>query len=206
VRLLLIRHGQTTSNVQHLLDTAEPGAALTEWGVRQADALVGALAEESIDVLLASTLLRAQQTAAPLALARALPVGIRDGIREIGAGELEMRGDAAASDQYQATALAWAAGDLDSVIPGAGAGRDVLAAFDAVVDEVESSGAGTAVLVSHGAAIVTWAAARAVNVDAVFVAENPLANTGIVILEGSSSAQWSASSWGGLPVPVSQLS
>jgi broad specificity phosphatase PhoE len=32
MRLLLIRHAQTTSNVLHLLDTAEPGAALTEVG------------------------------------------------------------------------------------------------------------------------------------------------------------------------------
>ena len=91
VRLLLIRHGQTTSNVLHLLDTAEPGAALTHLGMQQADGLVGALSDESIDVLMASTLLRAQQTAIPPALARALPLGIRDGIREIGAGELEMR-------------------------------------------------------------------------------------------------------------------
>src|ERR1019366_6883576 len=86
MRLLLIRHGQTTSNVLHLLDTAEPGAALTDLGMAQAEGLVGALCDESIDLVMASTLLRAQQTAIPLALARALPLGIRDGIREIGAG------------------------------------------------------------------------------------------------------------------------
>ena len=205
MRLLLIRHGQTTSNVLHLLDTATPGAALTDLGLQQADALVGALREESIDVLMASTLLRAQQTAAPLALARALTVGVRDGIREIGAGELEMRGDAAASKQYQGTALDWAAGELDSVIAGGGGGADMLTAFDEVVAEAQSSGAATAVLVSHGAAIVTWAAARATNVDAVFVAENPLANTAIVILEGSNATQWVALSWSGEPVPARQL-
>lgn len=205
MRLLLIRHGQTTSNVLHLLDTATPGAALTDVGMRQADALVGTLSDESIDVLMASTLLRAQQTAAPLALARALPMGIRDGIREIGAGELEMRGDIASSERYQATALDWAAGELDSVIAGGGGGAEMLAAFDEVVAEAESSGASTAALVSHGAAIVTWAASRAANVDAVFAAENPLANTGIVILEGSKAAQWVALSWSGEPVPAKQL-
>jgi broad specificity phosphatase PhoE len=206
VRLFLIRHGQTTSNVLHLLDTATPGAALTDVGMKQAAALVGALSDEPIDVLMASTLLRAQQTATPLAFARALPLAIRDGIREIGAGELEMRGDVAASERYQATALDWAAGELDSVIAGAGGGRDMLAAFDGVVAEAESSGAATAALVSHGAAIVTWAASRATNVDAAFAAENPLANTGIVILEGSSAAQWLALSWSGDPAPVGQLS
>lgn len=205
MRLLLIRHGQTTSNVLRLLDTAEPGAALTDLGMEQADGLVDALCDESIDVVMASTLLRAQQTATPLSLARALPLAIRDGIREIGAGELEMRGDVAASDQYQATALDWAAGEFDSVIAGAGGGRDMLAAFDEVVAEAESSGAATAALVSHGAAIVTWVASRATNVDAAFAAENPLANTGIVILEGSSAAQWLALSWSGDLVPAKQL-
>ena len=205
MRLLLIRHGQTPSNVLHLLDTAEPGAALTDLGVQQAEALVGALCDESIDVLMASSLLRAQQTAAPLALARALPLGIRDGIREIGAGELEMRGDAAAIAQYHATASAWAGGELDSVIVGGGSGRDMLAAFDQVVAEVEESGAATAALVSHGAAILTWAAVRAVNVDAAFAFENPLANTGIVILEGSNAAQWRALSWNGDLKPVMVL-
>jgi broad specificity phosphatase PhoE len=205
VRLLLVRHGQTTSNVRHLLDTAEPGAALTDLGRQQADALVGVLADESIDVLMASTLLRAQQTANPLALAHALPLGVRHGIREIGAGELEMRGDTMATHRYQANALDWAAGDLASRISGGGTGRDMLAAFDEVVAEVESSGAATAVLVSHGAAIVTWAAVRAANADAAYMARHPLANTGIVILEGSSATQWLALSWNGDPVPVGQL-
>jgi broad specificity phosphatase PhoE len=206
MRLFLIRHGQTTSNVRHLLDTADPGAALTDLGRDQAEALVEALAGEPIDVLMASTLLRAQQTATPLALARALPLGVRDGIREIGAGDLEMRGDVASAARYRATTLDWAAGDLGSRIPGAGSARDMLAAFDEVVAEVESSGTETAVLVSHGAAIVTWAAVRAANVDVAFVAGNPLANTGIVILEGSGAARWLALSWSGDPVPVRQLS
>jgi probable phosphoglycerate mutase len=119
---------------------------------------------------------------------------------------LEMRGDAAASDQCQATALDWAAGQLDSVIAGAGRGHDMLAAFDEVVAEAESCGAATAVLVSHGAAIVTWAAARAANVDAAFVAADPLANAGMVIMEGGNTAQWLALSWSGDRVPARQLS
>ena len=45
MRLLLIRHGQTPSNLKFLLDTAVPGAALTELGERQAAALPEALAE-----------------------------------------------------------------------------------------------------------------------------------------------------------------
>lgn len=70
MRLLLVRHGQTPSNVRFLLDTAVPGPGLTELGERQAAALPEALAGEDIDALYASTLTRAQLTAAPLAGAR----------------------------------------------------------------------------------------------------------------------------------------
>lgn len=204
MRLLLVRHGQTISNVRHVIDTADPGAPLTDLGRQQAEALVGALADESIDVVIASTLVRARQTATPIARARDLPLGVRDGIREIGAGDLEMRGDSAAAERYVTTILSWADGDLDPVMPGGGGGRDMLAAFDEVVAEVEASGAATAVLVSHGAAIVTWAVARAANVDTVFAVGNWLPNTGTVILEGS-GAHWLVECWSGDPVPVIPL-
>ena len=60
MRLILIRHGQTTSNVDGLLDTAEPGAGLTSLGFVQAAALPDALGGESIELLYASTLVRAR--------------------------------------------------------------------------------------------------------------------------------------------------
>ncbi|POC80683.1 histidine phosphatase family protein, partial [Vibrio vulnificus] len=43
MRLILIRHGQTESNVHRLLDTAMPGPGLTELGQQQAAGLVSAL-------------------------------------------------------------------------------------------------------------------------------------------------------------------
>ena len=39
MRLLLVRHGQTPSNVAGLLDTALPGPGLTALGTRQAAAI-----------------------------------------------------------------------------------------------------------------------------------------------------------------------
>jgi broad specificity phosphatase PhoE len=74
MRLLLVRHGQTHSNIGHALDTAYPGAELTDLGRRQAERLAASLAGERLDVVAASTLLRAQQTAGPLAEARDLTV------------------------------------------------------------------------------------------------------------------------------------
>ncbi len=70
MRLLLIRHGQTHSNVSGSLDTARPGADLTDLGREQAELLVERLKDEPVDALHASTLVRTQQTIAPLARAR----------------------------------------------------------------------------------------------------------------------------------------
>ncbi|WP_371663634.1 histidine phosphatase family protein [Streptomyces sp. NBC_00280] len=200
MRLLLIRHGQTPSNVLFLLDTAVPGAGLTELGERQAAALPEALAGEDIDALYASTLIRTQLTAAPLAGARGLDVRVRDGIREVAAGDLEMRGDAESADLYMTTVFAWAAGDTELRMPGGENGAEALGRFDAVVAEAAGDGAGTVAMVSHGAVIRMWAAARADNVDVPFAAEHRLDNTGVVVLEGSPTDGWKAVSWAGAVV------
>lgn len=128
MRLLLVRHAETPSNVDHLLDTAVPGPGLTALGARQATALPDALAAEDIGALYASTLVRAQLTAAPLAAARGLDVRVRDGIREIAAGDLEMLpGDSEQGALYMKTAFAWAAGDTALRMPGGESGDEVLA-------------------------------------------------------------------------------
>ncbi|MFD8432137.1 histidine phosphatase family protein [Streptomyces coelicoflavus] len=197
MRLLLIRHGQTPSNLKHLLDTAEPGPGLTSLGQEQAAALPDALASEEIDALYASTLVRTQLTAAPLAAATGLEVRIRAGVRELTAGDLEMRGDDEAARLYMHTAFAWSAGDVGLRMPGGENGAEALARFDAVVAEAHGDGARTAAVVSHGAAIRMWVAARADNVDITYAAQHPLANTGIVILTGSPGRGWRALLWEG---------
>lgn len=193
MRLVLVRHGQTSSNVRGLLDTAEPGAELTALGHRQARALPRALADERVDAVFASTLTRTQQTAAPLARALGLSVEVRDGLREVSAGDLEMAGDHVAVSRYLGTIVRWAAGDLDARVPGGEDGAAVLRRFDSVVDEV-AGGADVAVVVSHGAMIRAWTAARCADVTAEFIAENALSNTGAVVLDGDPS-HWRLTRW-----------
>ncbi len=90
MRLLLIRHAETTANVDRLLDTAPPGADLSDRGREQADALVEGLDDVELDAIYVSDLVRTQQTAAPLAGPRSLEPRIRPGVREIQAGDYEM--------------------------------------------------------------------------------------------------------------------
>ncbi|MFE9601096.1 histidine phosphatase family protein [Streptomyces hokutonensis] len=201
MRLLLIRHGQTTANVDFLLDTAIPGAELTDLGRRQAAALPDAVADEDIEAVYASTLIRTQRTAAPLAAARGLDVRVRDGIRELTAGDLEMLpGDREPGHEYMRIVFAWAAGDTELRMPGGENGVEALARYDGVIAEAADSGARTAAMVSHGAAIRMWTAARADNVDVSFAAARPLDNTGIVVLDGSPADGWKVLSWAGAAV------
>ncbi|MBV2355497.1 histidine phosphatase family protein [Streptomyces sp. J2-1] len=201
MRLILVRHGQTPSNLEALLDTAVPGPGLTPLGTEQAAALPAVLADETIDALYVSTLTRTHLTAAPLAAARGLAVTVRDGIREIDAGDLEMRPGAGPDGaRYLRTGFAWADGDLDARLPGAESGADFLGRYDAVIREAADSGAKSVVMVSHGAAIRVWTAARATNVGVPFAAARPLENTGVVVLDGDPDTGFTVHTWAGATV------
>lgn len=188
MRLILIRHGQTPSNENHFLDTAVPGPGLTELGLAQAAALPEALGHEPIDGIYASNLVRTQYTAAPLAAALGLPVDVRDGLREISAGNLEMRNDRDAIVAYLKTVYSWVRGDLDVHMPGGPNGHETFDRFDAVIDELQAAGLKNPVVVSHGAMIRAWCTARAANIEPDFIVENALSNTGVAVMESAEDA------------------
>jgi len=195
VRLHLVRHGQTASNLISALDTAAPGAPLTAEGERQARAVGRALAAAPLDAVYASTLDRARATAAEVARPHGLEVAVREGLREVLAGDLEMRTDEASVHRYLSTMVAWASGDLDAEMPGGEAGRETLDRFDAVVDEVLATGAETVAAVSHGAVIRLWTLTRAGNLDAGTAGRWSLDNTGVVTLETGGPTGWYATRW-----------
>ncbi|SDT19255.1 histidine phosphatase family protein [Microterricola viridarii] len=194
MRLFLIRHGQTPSNVIGALDTAVPGPALTELGMQQASAIGELLGAEPIAAVYASSQLRAQQTAAPLARLRSVELGVRDGLREITAGELEMLTDRRSVMEYIETCMAWAAGELDARIRGGENGHEAFGRFDEVIAEIAASGVESAALVSHGAMLRSWAGYSVRNLDAAFVSQRVLTNTGVVVLN-SDGPDWVAESW-----------
>jgi probable phosphoglycerate mutase len=195
VRLILVRHGQTQSNVDHIIDTRVPGPGLTDLGRREAAALPEALRADRIDAIFASPLIRTQQTASPLAEACGHPVKVRDGIREVEAGAFEGKSDRASVHDFVSTEFAWVRGDLDRRMPGAESGTETLARFDDVVAEAYDAGFASVVFVSHGSIIRTWSGARADNIDDRFVRLNPLNNTGVVVLEGSPHGGWTVLTW-----------
>ncbi|TFC94146.1 histidine phosphatase family protein [Cryobacterium sinapicolor] len=199
MRLFLIRHGQTPANVLGQLDTAHPGPGLTELGSRQASVIPDALRRESIDAIYASTLVRTQLTAEPLAVDRGLDVQVATGLHEIEAGALEGRSDRASVHSYFETVLAWGTGDLTARMPEGLDGNSFFTRFDADIASA-AAGADTAAVFSHGAAIRVWTAARAVNVSPMFAGTTDLENTGMVELSGSPGGGWTLVSWAGLSV------
>jgi broad specificity phosphatase PhoE len=202
MRLYLVRHGQTPSNVAGELDTAPPGAGLTDLGRAQAEALVEAMADEELAAVYASPLPRAQLTAAPLAAARALEVQVQDGLQEVRAGDLELRADEEAVASYLGCLRAWMRGDLDQTMPGASDGHAFLSRFDAAVRSIAARHAAgdTVVAFSHGAAIRTYTATRVGDVDADAVSQRRIQNTGGVLLVGDPDLGWRLVRWASEPL------
>ncbi|MFB9375803.1 histidine phosphatase family protein [Kineococcus gynurae] len=217
MRLILVRHGRTVSNVRHLLDTAVPGPSLDEVGRGQAEDLVGLLRDQRIGWIGSSGLTRARETAAPLAAALGLDVTVLPGLREVAAGDREMCGDEESVRAYLGVVGEWLHGRTEVRMPGAESGTEFFARFDAAVASARSAaaaaGAGTFALVSHGAAIRTWAGSRVGDVDADFVVRTGLLNTGVVELEEAGptapdgpdgAPAWVCRRWMGVAVPTAR--
>lgn len=203
-RLLLIRHGQTEANVRRALDSVPPGPPLTEAGRRQTEELAASLAGEPIVAVYASTALRAQQTAAPIAAAHGLDVEVVDGVQEVFLGDLEGRTDHDALRVFFEAFSAWVAGKLDVRIPGGESGREVLERYGKVVADIrERHAEGVVVLLSHGGAIRLVAPVLAANLD--FAATEPalVPNTGRVVLDPDpvGPTGWRCVEWTGIQLP-----
>ena len=213
MRLTLVRHGQTPSNSAGLLDTDPPGPDLTDLGREQAAALPTFFADQCIDVLATSGYVRTDATAEPLRAARGLELLRLPGLREVRAGDLEMRGDPEAVQLYLQTIARWMSGEPQVRLPGGESGQDVLDRFDAgiaaVADQVERTvtdgDPGAAVVIAHGAVIRTWASIRGDNLPVGYSARRPLHNTGAIVLEGDPGAGWHVIEWAGEAVVGPEL-
>src|SRR5205085_8758275 len=87
-RVLLIRHGQSRGNAEGRFGGHTP-TPLSELGRAQAAATAGALAAENVTAIYSSDLLRAVQTAEPLARETGLSIEQTDAFRERSVGLME---------------------------------------------------------------------------------------------------------------------
>ena len=195
MRLFLVRHGETHANVARQLDTAVPGLDLTDTGRQQAKALSERLAAEDLGAIYTSDLVRAQQTAEPLAAALGLQVVVLPGLREIQAGDYEMSTE---WGPFVDTVRRWR-DDPEHTIPGGESGIGFMARYEAAIRRISGDGHESAVAVSHGAAMRVWVGAT-VGLDPTWLEARRLDNTLVLTLEGDPDAGWRLLAWGDEPI------
>ncbi|MDO5746758.1 MAG: histidine phosphatase family protein [Actinomycetaceae bacterium] len=207
MQLILVRHGQTDSNLTGALDTAYPGASLNATGRAQARELVESWFGAGLprpSVIACSALQRTKQTATPLASHFGLTIIEDDGFREINAGSLEMATSQQAQLDYLEVLAQWVQGNLEAHLPGAPNGHEVLERFHMALDRVISDAKAfdpqpTVVVVCHGAIIRAFAAHETPEVTLPLIAQHPLPNTAWAVLEGE-PGQWHTRIWACEPV------
>lgn len=191
LRLILVRHGQTDSNVRMVLDSVPPGPPLNEQGRRQAEELADALVGEQVVGVYASTALRARQTAAPVADRHGLGVRVVEGLHEVFVGDLEGSTDADSRRLFAEVFAAWdRQDDLDRSMPGGETGRQALdRCTGALADVVAQHEHGTIVVVSHGGLLRLVGPVLAPNLRTGVAGLSLLANTARIVLEPDPGSQ-----------------
>lgn len=150
-RVLVVRHGETDYNVQARIQ-GHLNVALNDHGRQQALALATYLADAPIGAIYSSDLVRAYETAEPLAFAKNLTIQTDTRLREINLGVFQgYSGDELRrSPQYAEAYETWRK-DATFIPPGGESfdqlGERTLAAFQ---DIVTTENAENVLVVSHG--------------------------------------------------------
>src|SRR5919112_5944784 len=148
-RVLLVRHGESQGNAERRFGGHSP-TPLSELGHRQAEATARALAAEGVTAVYSSDLLRAVETAEPLARATGLEVRRTAALRERSVGLMEglTFEEAAAAHPEEYAALLRR--DFEHVLAGGESYRQLLDRAAAELDAaVELNRGGTLALFSH---------------------------------------------------------
>ncbi|MCX7543536.1 histidine phosphatase family protein [Corynebacterium sp. P5848] len=216
-RLILVRHGETTANIRHALDTRPPGAPLTERGRNQATEVGRRLADivgarhgdpGRLTGVHTSEAIRARTTGALLiesleihaGLAPgSVPMSIRPGLQEFSAGTLEDLTDMTSIETFRAAHFAALSGDPTGMTPGGENITTFLGRYRSVIDnvvlrEMALQPSGDAIVVAHASAMRLFARhATGIAIEKAY----PLPNTGLIIMEPGDApfGRWRLISW-----------
>jgi broad specificity phosphatase PhoE len=194
-----VRHGESQANVAGVIDTTVPGPDLTEKGNQQAQKVADDLSVNHYDGIWASTMVRTQQTAAPMSQALNETITVLPGLREIDAGTNE--GLPVATAPVNPAPGVWLKGDRSARIPGAINGNEFEARFNDAMDTIYRSGETNPVVFAHGYSIAYWVLMNVKNSN-VGLVDPPLPNTAHVVVTGSPADGWTLVDWNGTPVPA----
>jgi len=198
ITVTFVRHAQSESNAAGLINTDVPGSGLTEEGWTQARQLARQLAREKYDGVYASTMLRTQQTAAPLAKELGKQVEVLPGLREVDAGWYENTPTSMAELTYLLAPKDWLNGDRKDAIPGSINGDEFNNEFTAAVQKIYDSGNTKPIAFSSGVSIMYWTLMNVKNPKNNLATTHPLPNTGKVVITGSPTVGWTLVDWDGI--------
>jgi broad specificity phosphatase PhoE len=198
ITLTFVRHAQSENNADGVIDTDVPGPGLTAEGKTQAQQIAHELQRDRYDGVYASTMLRSQQTAAPLAREIGRQVQILPGLREINAGWYDDTRSSRADSTYLVAPEAWLRGDRTEAIPGSIDGNQFNDQFGEAVQKIYDSGDSKPVAFSHAAAIMAWTLMNVKNSKNSLMTDHPLPNIGRVVITGSPVGGWKLVDWDGI--------
>jgi len=200
LRLVVARHGQTDANVSLVLDSRPPGPPLNESGRQQALTLADELAVAPVVGVYASTAVRAQQTAAPVAARHGLPVEVVEGLHEVFLGDLEGTVGQQYLERFVVVLKAWQAGELDRPMPGGESATQAIARFTVAIADIQRRHAhGVIVVITHGAIVEVAVPRLAPNLLA-FATRPLMPNAGQIVLDQDDTTPtgWRCVVWPGL--------
>lgn len=198
ITLTFVRSAESVSNAANLIDTSVPGPGLSPLGFGHAAAAATELRANGYDGVYASSMLRAQESAAPLAQALGLPVTVLPGLRQIEAGKYEGQPE---PDSHETETAAWLAGDLSAGIPGSITGTEFDARFDQAVQTIYDSGDLNPIAFGHSTSTMLWVLMNVTNPDDSLLTTHPLPNMGRIVVSGNRRDSQRLTPSDGAPIP-----
>lgn len=198
ITLTFVRHAQSEANAAGLADTSVPGPGLTPFGTDQAQRGAEALRGKDFNGIYASTMVRTQETAAPLARDLREQVQVLPGLREIEAGWFEGTPAADATSTYFLAPTQWLAGNLKATIPGSISGTEFNDRFTGAVQKIYDSGETNPVAFAHAGSIMVWTMLNVQNPQDILLTTHPLPNLGRVVIKGNPVTGWRLVDWDGI--------
>ncbi|HEY5314839.1 MAG TPA: histidine phosphatase family protein [Pirellulales bacterium] len=147
--LYLIRHGESTFNAEGRIQ-GQLNSPLSPLGLRQSQALAAAFAGQKIDAVYSSPLVRAMQTAGPVAETLGLALRTDDRLLELNAGVFQGLTWAEINQRLPAEGDAWKSQNPDYRIPGGESRRDLMRRGQAALESIREAGHSRVIVVSHG--------------------------------------------------------
>jgi probable phosphoglycerate mutase len=187
MNILFTRHGESEANVQRIISNRDLPHPLTAVGVAQAHELAETLLKWEVKSVLASPIVRAQETGHIIAKKLGIPLRIAPALREFDCGRLEGRGDEAAWRAHAAVTRAWdEEQDYAARLQPDGESFDDLKArfLPFVMKIIEAQGEQRdLLLVSHGGLLHQMLPLILANVDRAFTQQHPIGNCELIVTQ-----------------------